>query len=156
MHAQTFWAVNLNILRIGNIYLNANWSICVSIVRDSELVDCCSIPGRDQIFIFAPVTTSWAHPSSCPFGTRYCLPWCEAASSWSWPLTSVYCWGWECRELYFHCPVHLRGLVFNHRDSYSSAVSSVLGCVLGDWDLISRRGKDFYFCHIFIWALECA
>jgi len=35
-------------------------------------------------------------------------------------------------ELYIYSPVHLHGLVFKHGDSYSSAVSNVLGCVLGD------------------------
>jgi hypothetical protein len=46
-------------------------------------------------------------------------------------------------ELYLNCPVHLHGLVFKHRDSYSN----VLGCVLYDWDLIPRRSKDFYLYH---------
>jgi hypothetical protein len=36
-------------------------------------------------------------------------------------------------------------LVFKHRDSFSNAVSDVFGCVLGDWGLVHRRGKDLYF-----------
>lgn len=36
-----------------------------------------------------------------------------------------------------------------HGDSYSNAVSNVLGCMLGDWSLVLRRGKDFYFYIIF-------
>jgi hypothetical protein len=52
-------------------------------------------------------------------------------------------------ELYLHCPVHLRGLVFKHRGSYSNAFSNVLGCMLGDLGLVRRRGKDFYFYIMF-------
>ena len=35
-------------------------------------------------------------------------------------------------ELYFYSLVHLHDLVFKRGDSYSSAVSNVLVCVLGD------------------------
>ena len=50
-------------------------------------------------------------------------------------------------ELDLYSSVHLHGLVFKHRDSYSNAVSNVLGCVLSNGGLVCRRGKDLYFYH---------
>jgi hypothetical protein len=45
---------------------------------------------------------SGAHPPSYPVGTRGSFPGGKAAEAWSWPLTSIYCRGQECVELYLH------------------------------------------------------
>jgi hypothetical protein len=37
-------------------------------------------------------------------GTGASFPGGEAAGTWSWPLTSIYCRGQECVELYLHSP----------------------------------------------------
>jgi hypothetical protein len=45
---------------------------------------------------------SGAHPASYPMDTGGSFPWSKAAAAWSWPLTSIYCRGQECVELYLH------------------------------------------------------
>jgi len=37
------------------------------------------------------------HPASCPMGTRSSFSGSKAAGAWSWPLTSIYCWGQRMR-----------------------------------------------------------
>jgi len=45
---------------------------------------------------------SGAHPASYPTGTWGSFPLGKEAGVWSWPLTSIYCRGQECVELYPH------------------------------------------------------
>jgi hypothetical protein len=45
-----------------------------------------------------------AHPDSYPMGNRGSFPGGKAAGAWSWPLTSIYCRGQECVELYIDSP----------------------------------------------------
>jgi hypothetical protein len=56
---------------------------------------------------------SGAHPASYPMGTRGSFPGGKAAGAWSWPLTSIYCRGQECVELYLHSPISLHGVVLS-------------------------------------------
>jgi len=37
-------------------------------------------------------------------GTRGAFPGGKVARAWSWPLTSICCWGQECMQLYLHSP----------------------------------------------------
>jgi hypothetical protein len=40
-----------------------------------------------------------AHPAPCPLGIGGNFPGGKAVGAWSWPLTSIYCWGqewWSC------------------------------------------------------------
>jgi hypothetical protein len=48
-------------------------------------------------------TGSGAHPASYPMGTRGSFPGGKAAGAWIWPLTSIWCRGQECVEMYLHC-----------------------------------------------------
>jgi hypothetical protein len=47
---------------------------------------------------------SGAHQASYPRSTRVSFPGGKAARAWSWTLTSIYCRGQECVELYLHSP----------------------------------------------------
>jgi hypothetical protein len=44
-------------------------------------------------------TSSGAHPASYPMGTRGTSTGSKVAGAWSWPLTSIYCRGFEYVEL---------------------------------------------------------
>jgi len=37
----------------------------------------------------------------------------RAAGAWNWPLTSIYCRGQECVDLYLHPPIRLHGVVLS-------------------------------------------
>jgi len=50
----------------------------------------------------AVVTGSEFHPASYPTDTEGLFPGGKAAGAWSWPLTSLYCRGQKCVELYLH------------------------------------------------------
>jgi hypothetical protein len=56
---------------------------------------------------------SRAHPPSYPMCTRGSYPGRKAAGAWSWPLTSIWCRGQECVELYLHSPIRLHGVVLS-------------------------------------------
>jgi hypothetical protein len=53
------------------------------------------------------------HPASYPMGTRGSFPGGKAAGSWSWPLTSIYCRGQECLELYLHSLIRPHDVVLS-------------------------------------------
>jgi hypothetical protein len=61
-----------------------------------------------------------AHPASYPMSTRGSFPGSKVAGVWNWPLTSVYCRGWECVELYLHSSIYLQGVVYNSAQDTSS------------------------------------
>jgi hypothetical protein len=56
---------------------------------------------------------SGAHPASYPMGTRGSFPGGKAAGAWSLPLTSIWCRGEECVELYLTPPIRLHGMVLS-------------------------------------------
>jgi len=59
-------------------------------------------------------TSSGAHPASFPVGTRGPSPGSKAAGVWSWPLTSIKCWGYKCMELAIpSLPICLHGMVLS-------------------------------------------
>jgi hypothetical protein len=47
---------------------------------------------------------SGAHPDSSPMSTGGSFPGGEATGTWSWPLTSMWCRGWEYKELDLNFP----------------------------------------------------
>jgi hypothetical protein len=53
--------------------------------------------------------------------TRGSFPGGKAAGAWSWPLTSTYCRGQECVELYLHSPRRpsWRSAQLKHRDNFT-------------------------------------
>jgi hypothetical protein len=63
---------------------------------------------------------SGVHPASYPIGTRGSFSGGKAAEAWSWPLTSIWCRGQECAELYLNSSntPSLRGAQLQHRDNF--------------------------------------
>jgi hypothetical protein len=51
--------------------------------------------------------SSGTHPASYPMATRVSFLGGKVAGAWIWPLTSIYCRGQECVELYLHSPITL-------------------------------------------------
>jgi hypothetical protein len=62
-----------------------------------------------------------AYLASYPMGTRGSFPGGKAAGAWSWPLTSIYCQGQECVELYLHSPItpSWHAVQLKHRDNFT-------------------------------------
>jgi len=73
-------------------------------------------------------TGSGAHPASHPVGTRGSFLGSKAAGPWSWPLTSIYCRGHECVEMYLHSPnmPSWLGAQLRHRDKFTFAAPLLL------------------------------
>jgi hypothetical protein len=68
-------------------------------IRDSS-------PGRGwEIFLSPPRPDRlWSPPTCYSLGTRDSFPEGKVAGAWTWPLTSIWCRGQECVELYFRSP----------------------------------------------------
>jgi hypothetical protein len=63
---------------------------------------------------------SGAHPASYPMGNRGSFPGGKATGAWSWPLTSIYCRGQECVELYLHSQyIFMTWCLVKHRDKFT-------------------------------------
>jgi len=65
-----------------------------------------SSPGRVWEFFSSPPSLDWVSgpPSLLSNGYQRLFPGNKAAGAWSWPLTSSYCRGQECVELYLPSP----------------------------------------------------
>jgi hypothetical protein len=50
---------------------------------------------RDFSLLHIIHTAAGEYPASYPVGTGGCLPRVKATMVWSWPLTSIWCWGQE-------------------------------------------------------------
>jgi len=64
---------------------------------------------------------SGAHKASYPMGMGRLFPGDKAAGASKWPLTSIYCWGQECVELYLHYSqyIFMAWCLFKHRDNFT-------------------------------------
>jgi hypothetical protein len=67
-------------------------------IRAEPLVNRGSIPGcgiRDFSRFKSTQAGYETNPASYPMGLRDCIPNNKAAETWSWPLTPIYCRGFE-------------------------------------------------------------
>jgi hypothetical protein len=84
-----------------------------------------SSPDRGQEFSphHRVQTGSEAHPASYTMSTRGSVPGGKADEAWNWPLTSIWCRGQECVELFLRSPIRLYGVVLDqkkkHRDNFT-------------------------------------
>jgi hypothetical protein len=63
---------------------------------------------------------SRSHPASSRMGSRGSFRGGKAAGEWSWPLTSIYCQGQECVELYSTPQyVFMAWCLVKHRDNFT-------------------------------------
>jgi hypothetical protein len=55
----------------------------------------------------------WGPPNSLANGYWGSFPGGKGAVAWSWPFTSIQCWGQENVDLYIHSPICLRGVMLS-------------------------------------------
>jgi hypothetical protein len=69
--------------------------------------------GQNFSLLDIVLTSSWAHPDSCPMGTGVFFSRGKAARTWSWPLTTNVCRAQKYMELYIHSPIRLHDILLN-------------------------------------------
>jgi hypothetical protein len=70
----------------------------------------CPAGSRDLCLLQSFQTASGAHPVSYSMDKRGPFPVNIVTAAWSWPLTLVYCNGYEWVVLYIHSPTCIHGM----------------------------------------------
>jgi hypothetical protein len=96
-----------------------------------------------------------AHPASYPVGTRGSFPGGKVVRVWSWPLTSTWCLGPDCVELYLYSPnmPSWHGAQLKHRDNFTFTFT-LLSCFSPLSDAFyypSRKNVSFVLMSVCVW-----